>query len=176
MRQLSNTSIRLARIEDAPQLAAAERVHAQTPGMLASAPDELEDGAFAAKIRDLGQLANGCYIVAVQGDQLVGHALLDPLRLRSTAHVVQLTIAVHPGFEGQGIGRLLMVELLEWARGEPSVEKVELRVRHENERAIELYRSLGFVQEGRFVRRVKTPDRRYLDDVAMGLWVGEGAR
>jgi ribosomal protein S18 acetylase RimI-like enzyme len=92
---------------------------------------------------------------------------------RSTAHIAQLTIVVHAGFEGRGIGRALMNHLIDWARGEPSVQKVELRVRHENERAIRLYRSLGFSEEGRFERRIKLADGRYLDDVAMALWVGD---
>ena len=163
--------VRTANPEDAPILASAERFHAQTPGMLASSPSELRDEAFVDKINHLRKVANGCYVVATLGDQVVGHALLDPMGLLSTAHVVHLTIAVHAGHEGAGIGRLLMNHVLDWARTEPSVEKVELRVRHTNTRAVNLYRSLSFVEEGRHVRRIKTPNGTYLDDVAMALWV-----
>jgi len=165
--------IRAAIAEEASVLASAERFHAQTPGMLVSAPDEFQDEAFADKIKDLSEATNGCYVVAVIEGSVVGHALLDPMPRRSTAHVVHLTIVVHPGFEGRGIGRSLMNYLIHWARAEPSVEKVELRVREGNARAIDLYRSLGFVEEGRFVRRIKNPDGEYLDDIGMGLWVGE---
>lgn len=168
---LSDLKIRPARPADAPNLAAAERVHAQTPGMLASHPDELRDEAFATKIEYLSTVDNGTYVVAEQGDVVLGHALMDPMALRAVSHVVHLTIAVHPGHEGQGIGRALMEHVVQWARGEPSVEKIELRVRHVNARAIALYRSLGFVEEGRHVKRLKTPDGVYLDDVAMALFV-----
>jgi ribosomal protein S18 acetylase RimI-like enzyme len=128
------------------------------------------------QIRHLSEVKNGRYVVAVDAldeARIVGHAMLDPMVLRSTAHIAQLTIVVHAGFEGRGIGRALMNHLIDWARGEPSVQKVELRVRHENERAIRLYRSLGFSEEGRFERRIKLADGRYLDDVAMALWVGD---
>ncbi len=50
--------------------------------------------------------------------------------------------------------------------------KVELQVRSSNERAIALYRSLGFVEEGRKTRRLKIGPNKYLDDLYMALWVG----
>ena len=52
------------------------------------------------------------------------------------------------------------------------MEKIELRVRASNDRALALYRRVGFVEEGRFSRRIKLGPDTYLDDVAMGLWVG----
>jgi len=66
-----------------------------------------------------------------------------------------------------------MNELLGWARSDPRVEKVELQVRSSNEPAIGLYRSLGFVEEGRKTRRVKIGPGEYIDDVYMALWVGQ---
>ncbi len=65
-----------------------------------------------------------------------------------------------------------MNELLGWARSSPGVEKVELQVRSSNERAIALYRSLGFVEEGRKTRRLKIGPNAYLDDIYMALRVG----
>jgi hypothetical protein len=40
------------------------------------------------------------------------------------------------------------------------------------ERAIALYRSFGFIEEGRKTRRLKIGPNEYLDDVYMALWVG----
>lgn len=65
-----------------------------------------------------------------------------------------------------------MNELLRWARANPGVEKVELHVRSVNARTIELYRSLGFVEEGRKTRRLKIGRNAYFDDIYMALWVG----
>jgi ribosomal protein S18 acetylase RimI-like enzyme len=58
------------------------------------------------------------------------------------------------------------------ARSNPRVEKVEPQVRSSNERAIALYRSFGFVEEGRKTRRLKIGANEYFDDVYMALWVG----
>lgn len=164
-------SIRRARPEDAVELAAAERAIARVPGRLASRPDEIGDDALRATILEM-ERRGGVFFVAEEAGALVGHAFLEPLSLAATSHVVRLTIAVHEGHQGRGVGRTLMLELLAWARESPHVEKIELQVRSSNERAIALYRSLGFLEEGRKTRRLKIAPGEYLDDVYMALWVG----
>lgn len=164
-------TIRRARVEDASVLAAAEREIAQTPGFLVSRPHELTDAKFATRIADLATSENGRYLVALHQDALVGHAMLDPLGLEAVRHVVHLTLAVHPGWQGKGIGRALLGQLIDWARDAPAVEKIELHVRSGNTAAQHLYRKLGFEEEGRLTRRVKLGPDLYLDDVLMGLWV-----
>ncbi|MCC7387054.1 MAG: GNAT family N-acetyltransferase [Deltaproteobacteria bacterium] len=169
---LDALSIRRARGEDASPIAEAERVIARVPGMLASRPDEIADGAVREMIESLNDRGRGIYLVAEDAGLIIGHALLESLPLAATSHVVRLTIAVHEGHQRRGVGRALMNELLRWARSNPDVEKVELQVRSSNHRAIALYRSLGFVEEGRKTRRLKVGPNEYLDDVYMARWVG----
>jgi ribosomal protein S18 acetylase RimI-like enzyme len=165
-------SIREARQEDAPLLAAAERAIARVPGQLASLPDEILDDAVRQKIVDLDG-GRGVFLVAERAGAVVGHAFLEPLStLAVTSHVLRLMIAVHEGHQRQGVGRALMNELLRWAKPNPRVEKIELQVRSSNARAIALYRSLGFVEEGRKTRRLKIGPGEYIDDLYMALWVG----
>jgi RimJ/RimL family protein N-acetyltransferase len=89
------------------------------------------------------------------------------MALQATSHVFRLTIVVHPGFVGRQIGTALMRELMDWARQTPTVGKVELLVRATNQRAIHLYAKLGFIEEGRFRDRVRLPDGRLVDELAM---------
>jgi ribosomal protein S18 acetylase RimI-like enzyme len=170
--QVIDTHIRDARIEDAAMLAEAQRVIARTPGRLASVPSELKDELFRERILRLSGSECGKFIVIETGGEVAGHALLDPLKLAVTAHVVDLTIAVHPGFQGRGLGKQLLSHLIEWARANPKVERMELRVRSVNTIAIALYKKLGFVEEGRMRRRLKLGPDSYVDDLVMGLWVG----
>src|SRR5277367_2368912 len=158
-------SIRKARRDDAPLLAAAERAIASVPGQLASRPGEIDDDTVRMTIFELNDRGRGNYLVAERAGAVVGHAFLEPLPLAATSHVVRLTIAVHEGHQRRGVGRALMNELLRWARSTPHLEKVELQVRSSNDRAIALYRSLGFVVEGRKTRRLKIAPNEYLDDV-----------
>jgi ribosomal protein S18 acetylase RimI-like enzyme len=164
-------TIRSARVEDAPVLAQAERTIAATPGFLVPQPAELPDERFAQKIAALDGADNGRYLVAETAGQIVGHGMLDPLPLAAVRHVVHLTLVVHPGWDGRGVGRALLERLIEWARTAPSVEKIELNVRSSNTPAQALYRKLGFTEIGRWQRRVKVAPGRYVDDVAMELLV-----
>jgi ribosomal protein S18 acetylase RimI-like enzyme len=107
------------------------------------------------------------------GGVIVGHAFLERRDLAVTSHVMNLTIAVHAGYQEQGFGKKLMTYLITWSRSNPTVEKLELQVRSSNERAIALYKSLGFIEEGRKTKRLKYGPNSYLDDVYMALWVGE---
>jgi ribosomal protein S18 acetylase RimI-like enzyme len=157
--------IREANIEDAAILVEAEKQTAQTPGFLVSRPSELSLEAFEKKIAELAGI--GRYIVAEMDRRIVGHALLEPMPLEAIAHVFRLTIVVHPGFLGQGIGEALMRHIMDWAVRASRVEKIELLVRATNQRAIRLYRKLGFTEEGRFRMRVRLPDGTFVDDIAM---------
>ena len=157
--------IRKAIIEDAASLVAAEQETARTPGLLVSRPNELTRSAFEQKIVELG--ASARYIVAEKDGKIVGHALLDPMGLQALAHVFRLTVVVHPGYPGSGIGTALMRDLLDWAERTPRVGKIELLVRATNARAIRLYLKLGFVEEGRFRNRVRLSNSSFVDDLAM---------
>lgn len=89
--------------------------------------------------------ADSWYVVAEQPDtsELAGYAGLAVYG--AEAHVQ--TIAVHPIFQGQGLGRALLTTLVEEATDRGAVE-LFLEVRADNERAQELYRRAGFVQIG----------------------------
>ena len=157
--------IRLAKVEDAPALCAAEAETARTPGRLVGRPHEFKVESFASKIADLQN--RGRYIVAEDDGKAVGHAVLEPMALERLAHVYRLTIVVHPGLLRRGIGAAMMKDLIDWAAGNPSVGKIELNVRAVNEGAVDLYRKFGFVEEGRFKNRIRLEDGTHLDDLSM---------
>lgn len=164
--------IRRARPDDAGLLGAAQREIAAIPGRLAANPEEVSDAAIRDKIAALSELASGTFVVIEERGEIVGHAMLDPHKLAATSHVVSLTIAIHEGHQGKGLGTALMNHLIRWAQANPKVEKFELQVRSSNTRAINLYERLGFVEEGRKTRRLKYGPQDYQDDVYMALWVG----
>lgn len=58
---------------------------------------------------------------------------------------------------GKGYGRSVLVQALDQAFSEFGAHRVWLDVMEENHRARSLYRSLGFVEEGRLRECVKTP-------------------
>ena len=167
------TRVRQAVTSDAEAIAAAEVRTAQTPGLLVGEPGEIPLEAYRDKIVKLAQ--DGRYIVAEEDGQVIGHAFLDPMPMRANAHVFLLTIVVHPGHTGRGVGEMMLRALLEWATSDPRVRKIELNVRAGNERARRLYARMGFVEEARLRRRVRRVDGGYEDDVGMAWFPGSAA-
>jgi RimJ/RimL family protein N-acetyltransferase len=161
-------TLRDATMQDAAALCQAQQITAATAGQLVSYPDELQPLDFAQRIQLLSD-GRGKYLVAEKDGELVGHGCLSPLPRRRISHVVQLERCVHPGHTDQGYGRIILTGLIAWAKQHPPTRKIELNVRAVNERAIALYRSLGFVEEGRMTQRVRLDDGVYCDDMCMGL-------
>ena len=69
---------------------------------------------------------------------------------------------------GRGVGGAMLDHLIAWARANPILTKVELDVHVDNERAIGLYLSRGFVKEGA-VRNAVLIEGQYFDQFCMGL-------
>jgi len=79
-----------------------------------------------------------------------------------------LTIAVHPNFQGRGLGKKIFSHLLDLIKNtRPGILRVELFTQSSNERAIALYTKLGFIPEGRFENRVMNRHGILEADIAM---------
>jgi len=81
----------------------------------------------------------------------------------------ELTLVVHPQFQGRKIGRTLFTIFLEEiGRNRPDIGRIELVTRESNAKAIALYQSLGFRIEGRLEMRIRTTGHAYEADIPMG--------
>jgi L-phenylalanine/L-methionine N-acetyltransferase len=129
---------------------------------------QMPDAAIASRLDMLAQVQpRDCKLVAVAGGQIVGMAGLHTLQPSPRrAHVRLLGIGLAPEWQGRGLGRRMMLRLLDWADRWAGVLRIELHVHADNERAIALYRSLGFVEEGRH-RGYALKDGRYVDSISM---------
>jgi ribosomal protein S18 acetylase RimI-like enzyme len=107
------------------------------------------------------------HFVALEGDRVVGWCDVRPRERPVTRHCGVLGIGVVPEWRERGLGRRLIERTLEAARAFP-LARVELAVRADNDRAIALYRKVGFEVEGRR-QRAMLVDGVYYDDMIMGL-------
>lgn len=111
---------------------------------------------------------NALFIVAEIDGQIVGNLnFVGGMKLR-TRHVGEFGVSVLKAFWGQGIGKELMMYLIDWAEATGIVTKINLKVRPENIRGIKLYKSLGFIEEGLQTRDYLIQGK-YYDSIIMGL-------
>ncbi len=97
----------------------------------------------AAFNRELASTHNH-YVGARIAGTLVGYAGISRLGRTPPFEYEVHTIGVDPVYQGQGIGRRLLDDLLNFADG----GVIYLEVRTDNDAAIALYRSVGFEQIG----------------------------
>src|SRR5271157_6552945 len=97
----------------------------------------------AAFNRELASSHNH-YVGARVGGTLVGYAGISRLGRTPPFEYEVHTIGVDPAYQGRGIGRRLLDELLNIAAG----GVVHLEVRTDNATAIALYRNVGFTEVG----------------------------
>ena len=108
-------------------------------------------------------------LVAAAGDALVGMVRVSCGDLARTSHFGDIdSLRVHPEYRRQGIGSALLDALIAWAESQPRVEKLGLYVFSTSEAAIGLYRSRGFIEEGRGTRDIKFGADDYADTIMMG--------
>jgi [ribosomal protein S18]-alanine N-acetyltransferase len=100
----------------------------------------------AAFVRELAA-AHNHYVAARTSGALIGYGGISRLGRTPPFEYEIHTIGVDPAYQGRGIGRWLLDELLNIADG----AVVHLEVRTDNEPALALYRSVGFAEMG--VRR-----------------------
>lgn len=163
--------IRTAQPEDWPKIKNLHTEVAKQKNGIARWEHEVTDAyvqKFMEKVFD-----GGLMIVAenpANPEQIIGEIHASKSKIHVFSHLMSdLTIAVHPDFQGKKIGRTLFTIFLEEiGTNRPDIGKVELFTRESNVRALSLYQSLGFVIEGRLEMRIKTPDGNYEADIAMG--------
>lgn len=85
----------------------------------------------------------------------------------------ELTIAVNPNYQGQGIGKKLFKTLLKYVEEErDDIMRIELIVRESNYKAIKMYESIGFIIEGKMLNRIKSDDWGFESDIPMA-WLNK---
>ena len=106
-------------------------------------------------------------LVAHIDDKLVGLVTFTGRDLERVRHSGEVGLIVSKEKWGMGVGKSLMKCLHLWANANPTISKIDLRVRLSNHRAINLYESLGYQVEG-WIRRAVKIDGEYDDHYWMG--------
>jgi len=118
-------------------------------------------------IDDHGKLA----LVAEYNEEIIGFLDFHNGHRQRIQHQGSFGMSVKKEYRNQGVGKALLTVLLDWAREHPLIEKVCLEVFAENKNAIQLYKNMGFVEEGRKRKAIKIDKQTYYDIILMANFV-----
>jgi RimJ/RimL family protein N-acetyltransferase len=118
-------------------------------------------------IENLNDNPNSLLLIAEMDNKVIGLLFFIPNTKKKILHTGEFGVSVHPAYQGQRIGQLLVETLLEWAKQNVQIEKVFLQVFATNANAIKLYKTLGFIEEGRHIKAIKQVDGTYVDIIQM---------
>jgi RimJ/RimL family protein N-acetyltransferase len=145
---VSEFTIRQATPGDAAALVQlAREVGAEPEGWLISTTEWRGAGDERRYLRSLRRSRDAAVFVAEVPEGIVGRLSVGRDPHPASAHVADLGLMVAKGQRRRGIGRALLEQAVDWARG-AKVSKLELHVFPHNEPAIQLYDAFGFRREG----------------------------
>jgi RimJ/RimL family protein N-acetyltransferase len=148
-------------------------------------PAVMEGWGWSAPARSLHNVAGQVEdwlareIMLGRPEALIAESLAgDPVGLvivridRPESRSVELSLLVDADRRGQGFGTDMMQTILEACFDGWGVHRIGVRVEEDNERALVLYRRLGFQEEGR-LRQAAFRDGRHADVLLFSLLVEE---
>jgi RimJ/RimL family protein N-acetyltransferase len=107
------------------------------------------------------------YVITDGADTAIGHVGLYKIDPRIGMAEFAIVIGDKSRW-GKGLGRACTRFMIEYGFSQLNLRRIYLEVLETNPRAADLYRSLGFVDEGR-LRQAQFKSNRYLDVIVMGL-------
>ena len=119
-------------------------------------------------IENSAKSENQLMVFAIMGEKIVGGLTFRGSNRARIRHSGEFGITVLKEFWGLGIGTQLVLFLIKWAKASNIIRKINLRVRSDNARAVELYSRLGFVEEGVITREFFIGTQFY-DAIHMGM-------
>jgi len=170
IKELSYT-IRCARREDAQALSDLRlQLDGETKNFDREQGEALIDRAgFEQLIQQDSESSKNLCLVAVVGDRIVGFSRCEGSPLKRLAHKVTFGVGVSKEFWGYGIGKALLQESIDWADAN-GIRKIALEVLETNEKAIQLYKKMGFLVEGILKNDKCLADGRFYHTIIMGRW------
>lgn len=110
------------------------------------------------------QNASDCnlMLIGLLDGEYVGNCSLMGMTLSRYRYRADMAIALFQKYTGLGIGKIMIEKLFSIAQ-EHGIEQVELEVMANNDRAIALYKKMGFAICGTFPNNMKYKDGTYAD-------------
>ncbi|UOB76599.1 GNAT family N-acetyltransferase [Bacillus sp. ZJS3] len=162
-------TIRSAAETDAEQLS---KIRVQIDGETENMDREAGEGFIDKRgvqniIKTDSEESKNLFLVAEVHDRIVGFSRCEGSNLKRLSHKVEFGICILKEFWGYRMGKSLLQQSIHWA-DENEIKRISLQVLETNEKAVQLYKELGFEVEGILKNDKRLSDGKYYNTVVMG--------
>ena len=111
---------------------------------------------------------NQITLLALLNDEIAGLVNITADQRKRVRHIGDLFIVIGKKYWNNGLGSLLLEEVVEWAQASGILRRLQLTVQTRNQAAVHLYQKNGFVIEGRQERGAYIGEGEFIDVYLMG--------
>lgn len=127
---------------------------------------------FEKRIYEDSIMEKSLFLIAEVEGKIVGFTRCVGSKLSRFKHKAEFGICILKKYWGNGIGKVLLKNILLWADNQ-GIEKITLTVVETNTKAIQLYKKSGFLEEGLLIKDRIHKDGTYHNTVIMGRFKNE---
>ncbi|PKV48977.1 RimJ/RimL family protein N-acetyltransferase [Aquimarina sp. MAR_2010_214] len=122
-------------------------------------------------IQNLHEQANSLLLVAESDGDIIGNIDLTGSWRKKMQHTAMIGMGIHTQCQNQGIGTLLIQNVLEWSKENELLKVLWLEVYATNIAGISLYKKMGFIPSGS-IQGFFLEKEEYIDKITMATKVG----
>lgn len=111
---------------------------------------------------------NQITLLAFLNDKIAGIVNITADQRKRVRHIGDLFIVIGKKYWNNGLGSLLLEEVVEWAQASSILRRLQLTVQTRNLAAVHLYQKHGFAIEGRQERGAYIEEGEFIDVYLMG--------
>ena len=111
---------------------------------------------------------NQITLLAFLNDKIAGIVNITADQRKRVRHIGDLFIVIGKKYWNNGLGSLLLEEVVEWAQASGILRRLQLTVQTRNQAAVHLYQKHGFAIEGRQERGAYIEEGEFIDVYLMG--------
>ena len=111
---------------------------------------------------------NQITLLAFLNDKIAGIVNITADQRKRVRHIGDLFIVIGKRYWNNGLGSLLLEEVIEWAQASSVLRRLQLTVQTRNQAAVHLYQKYGFAIEGRQERGAYIEEGEFIDVYLMG--------
>ena len=111
---------------------------------------------------------NQITLLAFLNDKIAGLVNITADQRKRVRHIGDLFIVIGKKYWNNGLGNLLLEEVIEWVQASGILRRLQLTVQTRNQAAVHLYQKHGFIIEGRQERGAYIEEGNFIDVYLMG--------